>query len=331
MSAGKIVAGVGEGEFYGVNSLAEADAREVSFLGNKKYFQDFLETKAGLVFVPAGLPDKPVGPVLIEVENPSHAFGLVVKKMATKLRAFKPGIHPRAYVADSVKVNADKVSIMAGAVIEEGCEIGDGTQICAGAVVSEGVKIGEGSMIGSNVTIREYCEIGNRVSLQPGCVIGSDGYGYELVDGRHVKVDQLGIVILEDDVEIGANTTIDRARFGKTVIGEGTKIDNLVQIAHNVKIGKHCLVVAQTGIAGSTELGNYVTMAAQSGCAGHITIGDQAIILARAGVTKSLPGGQMYQGLPARPAAEERKRQAQLSRVPKLVNEVKELAKKLAE
>lgn len=329
ITAGNIISSGGEAEFTGVNSLAEADSREVSFLGNKKYFQDFLETKAGLVFVPAGLPDQPTGPILVEVENPSYAFGLVVKKMATKQRTFKPGIHSRAYVAESVKVNADKVSIMAGAVVEEGCEIGDGTQICAGAVISEGVKIGENSIIGSNVTVREYCEIGNRVALQPGCVIGSDGYGYELVDGKHVKVDQLGIVVIEDDVEIGANTTIDRARFGKTVIGEGTKVDNLVQIAHNVKIGKHCLVVAQSGLAGSCELGNYVTVAAQAGVAGHISVGDKSVILARAGVTKTLPGGQMYHGIPARPVQEEHKRQAYISKIPKLAAELKELAKKL--
>ncbi|SHJ33687.1 UDP-3-O-[3-hydroxymyristoyl] glucosamine N-acyltransferase [Rubritalea squalenifaciens DSM 18772] len=331
ITGGKIISEAAEGEFASVNSLAEAEAKDASFLGNQKYYQDFLTTKAGLVLVPAGLPDKPTGPVLIEVENPSYAFGELVKKFASRQRVFKPGVHPRAIVGDDVIFNPDKVSIMAGAVIEDGCEIGDGTQVCAGAVVSEGVKIGQDCLIGANATVREFCELGNRVSLQPGCVIGSDGYGYELVNGKHEKVDQLGIVVIEDDVEIGANTTIDRARFGKTVIGEGSKIDNLVQIAHNVKTGKHCLVVAQTGIAGSSELGNYVTIAAQAGVAGHLTIGDQAVILSRGGVTKSLEGGAMYHGLPARPVAEEHKRQAYVSKIPKLMAEIKELKAKLNE
>jgi UDP-3-O-[3-hydroxymyristoyl] glucosamine N-acyltransferase len=182
-----------------------------------------------------------------------------------------------------------------------------------------------------NVTVREHSQIGDRVILQPGCVIGSDGYGYELVDGKHTKVDQVGIVVLEDDVEIGANTAIDRARFGKTIIGEGTKVDNLVQIAHNVQTEKHCLIVSQSGLAGSSKLGNYVTVAAQAGVGGHIKIGDEAILAGRAGATKSLAGGAIYSGFPARPMREESRKQGSLSKLPQLIKDVRKIKQQLEE
>jgi UDP-3-O-[3-hydroxymyristoyl] glucosamine N-acyltransferase len=184
-------------------------------------------------------------------------------------------------------------------------------------------------MIYANCTVREECVIGDRVILQPGCVIGADGYGYELLDGKHVKIDQVGIVELCDDVEVGANTTIDRARFGKTKVGKGTKIDNLTQIAHNVQIGEHTLVVAQVGLAGSSKIGNYVTLAAQSGCVGHINIADKATLAARTVATKDIPtGGGVYMGMPARPMREEMKKMALISRLPALVAEVKRLGSK---
>ncbi|MGB0776104.1 MAG: UDP-3-O-(3-hydroxymyristoyl)glucosamine N-acyltransferase, partial [Akkermansiaceae bacterium] len=181
----------------------------------------------------------------------------------------------------------------------------------------------------ANATVRERCLIGSRVILQPGCVVGSDGYGYELVDGKHKKIDQVGIVVIEDDVEIGANTTIDRARFGKTLIGEGTKVDNLVQIAHNVRIGKHCLIVAQCGIAGSSQVGDYVTFAGQAGTTGHVKVEDKAVLTARSVAMKDLDGGQVYMGMPARPLRQEQKKLAALARLPKLMAEVKELKKRL--
>jgi UDP-3-O-[3-hydroxymyristoyl] glucosamine N-acyltransferase len=171
--------------------------------------------------------------------------------------------------------------------------------------------------------------LGNRVILQPGCVIGSDGYGYELIDGKHEKVDQVGTVELCDDVEVGANTAIDRARFGITKIGKGTKIDNLVQIAHNVHIGEHSLVVAQVGLSGSSKIGNYVTLAGQSGCVGHIKIADKATLTARTVAMKDIPpGGGTYMGVPARPMREELKKMALISRLPALMAEVKELRDK---
>lgn len=329
LTGGRVVSGESSSNYAGLASLSEASATDVSFLGNEKYYQDYLTTKAGLVLAPSIVEQYPEGAVVLEVENPSFAFGLVVKKLASGQRVFKAGVHPAAWVADDVVYNPEKVSIKAGAVIESGCVIGDGTEINAGVSLDEGVKVGADCVVHANVTVREHCVLGDRVILQPGCVIGSDGYGYELVDGRHTKVDQVGIVVLEDDVEIGANAAIDRARFGKTVIGEGSKVDNLVQVAHNVVTGKHCLVVAQSGLAGSSELGDYVTVAAQSGVAGHIKIGDQAVLLGRTGAAKSLEGGQMYMGFPARPVKEEQKKVASLARLPKLLSEFKELKKSL--
>jgi UDP-3-O-[3-hydroxymyristoyl] glucosamine N-acyltransferase len=183
----------------------------------------------------------------------------------------------------------------------------------------------------ANSTVRERCVLGDRVILQPGAVIGSDGYGYELVDGRHVKIDQVGIVEIKNDVEIGANTTIDRARFGKTLIGEGTKIDNLVQIGHNCVIGKHCLIVALCGISGSTHIGDYVTMAGQAATGGHLVIGDKATIAGRTGVTQNLPGGEVYGGFPAQSLRDEMKMRAHIRRLPKLAERVKALEAALLE
>jgi len=329
LTGAKLVQGEMDQTISSVASLDEASLEEISFLGNEKYYQDFLATKAGAVFVPVGLPDQPREPVLLEIENPSLAFGEVVKILATKQRTVSSGVHPTAYIADDVVINKDKVCIKANVVIESGCEIGDGSEIGAGTVICEGSKLGENCLLHSNVNVREHTQIGDRVTLQPGCVIGSCGYGYELVDGKHEKVDQVGIVVLGNDVEIGANTTIDRARFGKTVIGKGTKVDNLVQIGHNVQIGKHCLVISQTGLAGSCKLGNYVTVAAQSGVAGHLKVGDRAILAGRSGVTKSLKGGAVYAGFPARPMREDTKKQAYTAKIPQLIKDVKLIKKKL--
>jgi len=325
LTGAQLVQGNAEYTVTGVASLDEASNEEVSFLGNEKYFQDFLSTKAGVVLVPGNLPQKPENVVLLEVENPSFAFAAVVKVLATKQRTVSYGVHPSAMIADDVVINTDKVSIKPGVVIESGCSIGDGSEIGSGVVIGEGSKVGKDCLFYANATVREHSQIGDRVILQPGCVIGSDGYGYELVEGKHVKVDQVGVVVLEDDVEIGANTTIDRARFGKTIIGEGSKVDNLVQIAHNVQIGKHCLVVSQSGLAGSSKLGNYVTVAAQVGVGGHIEIGDKAILSGRTGATKSLAGGAVYSGFPARPMREDSRKQGALSKLPQLIKDVRKL------
>jgi UDP-3-O-[3-hydroxymyristoyl] glucosamine N-acyltransferase len=212
-----------------------------------------------------------------------------------------------------------------------GASIGDGSEIGPNSVIGADAVLGKDCHVMANATVRERCVLGDRVILQPGAVIGSDGYGYEFSAGRHIKIEQVGIVEIGDDVEIGANTTIDRARFGKTIIGEGTKIDNLVQIGHNVVIGKHCLIVALCGISGSTRLGDYVTMAGQAGTAGHLTIGDKATITGRTGITTDLPGGEIYAGYPAKPFREEMKVRAHARRLPKLIERVKALEEALRE
>lgn len=322
---GNIVRGGLDLSLTGMAALDAAGPGDVSFLGNEKYYAQFLTTKAAAVIVPTGVIEGPENVALIAVENPSLAFATVVRHFANATREWTPGIHPTAFVDPSAQLDATKVRVQAGAVILADVIIGDGSDIGPNSTISDGAVLGQDCRILSNVSICQRCVLGDRVTLHPGVVIGSDGYGYEFSGGRHVKIDQVGIVEIGDDVEIGANTTIDRARFGKTIIGEGTKIDNLVQIGHNCVIGKHCLIVALTGIAGSSRVEDYVTLAGQVGVAGHVTIGSKAILSARTGVTKSIPGGQVYAGNPARPIREDLKFNALLRRLPKLIERVEAL------
>ena len=313
----------------GIASLDEAGPSELSFLGNEKYRAQYLATRAAAVIVPRGVTEGPESSALIAADNPSFAFGLAVKHFVASLaRTFTPGIHPRASVDESARLDPAKVRVHAGAVVMARAEIGDGSEIGPNAVVGENARIGRDCLLHANVTVRERCTLGDRVILQPGAVIGSDGYGYEVVEGRHVKIDQVGIVEIQNDVEIGANTTIDRARFGRTVIGEGSKIDNLVQIAHNVQLGKHCLLVSQSGVAGSARTGDYVVVAAQAGVGGHVKIGAKSVLAGRAGATADLEGGQTYSGMPARPFMEEQRSRAMVRQLPKLAERVKALEKR---
>ncbi len=295
----------------------------MTFFGNARYLPALKATRATCVLVPEGFAE-PISAIAVEVANPSVAFAQVLEKLAPPAIVFPPGIHPSAVVGENVQLGAG-VSIQPHAVIEAGAVIGEGTVIGAGAYVGHEARLGAGCHLHPHVTIRERCVLGERVVIHSGTVIGSDGFGYEMVEGRHVKIPQTGIVQIDDDVEIGANATIDRARFGRTWIGEGAKIDNLVQIAHNVVIGKHSIVVAQVGISGSTRLGQYVTVAGQAGVVGHIEIGDRAIVAAQSGVSKSLPPGAVVWGRPAVPLREEKERIARVSRLPLLLERVKRL------
>lgn len=317
----------------GVASLDEAKVGEVSFLGNLKYEDQLKTTGASVVLVPERVEPwrAAEGVTLIAVPNPSASFSRVVDHFLRDARPFEAGAHATAWVAEDVVWNSDKVQVGPGAVVESGAELGDGTVIGANVTVGRGVKIGRNCLLHAQSVVREGCVLGDRVALQPNAVVGSDGFGYEFVAGRHEKVPQVGIVVLEDEVEVGANTTIDRARFGVTRIGKGTKIDNLVQIAHNCEIGEHCLITAQCGVAGSTKIGNLVTMGAQSGIAGHLKIGNQVMLAARSGVLRSLPDGGTYMGYPARPMEKEQKKMAALARVPRLLVEIRELKRKLKE
>jgi len=310
----------------GAGSLDEAVEGEIAFYNNPKYMPRLRKTRASAVFVPSDFSEKTVA-AQIRVADPSKAFEQVVIKLAPKPVVFAPGIHATAVVDPSARLGA-RVSIQPHAVIESGAEIGDNTVIGAGSYVGREAIIGASCLIYPNVTIRERTRIGARVIIHSGAVIGADGFGFEFVDGRHKKIPQIGIVQIDDDVEIGANTTVDRARFGRTWIQQGVKIDNLVQIAHNVVIGKNSVIVAQTGISGSTRVGERVTMAGQVGIVGHVEIGDGTIIAAQSGVSKSLPGGVWF-GYPAVPFAEAKKQFAWIHRLGKLFARVKEIEKKL--
>ena len=315
--------------FSGINSLSEAVEGEVSFLGNEKYYQDFLTTKARLVIAPPILKEAPEGIGVIHVDNPTLAFSKVINYFAKEKEWTDFSISEHAHISSSAQLSPGEVAVMAGVVIGDHVSIGKGSIIYPGVVISNNVTIGENTVIFQNVVIREDTEIGSNVRIQPGTVIGSDGFGYENVDGKHVKIPQVGKVVIEDEVEIGANCTIDRARFGKTIIQEGTKIDNLVQIAHNVKVGPHNLLVAQSGISGSTETAEHVIIGAQSGTAGHIKVGKGVVIAGQSGLAKSLDTPGYYQGSPARPIEVNRKAKALVNRLPKLVERVKELERKL--
>ncbi len=328
LTGGTILSGDPGLVITGVASLNEACHEEASFLGNEKYFHDFLETKAGLVLVPPSLPKYPEGVALIEVENPSLAFNALVKYFQASSYRFFPGIHPSAVIDPTAQVDIETVRIGPHTTIGAHVTIGKGSDIGPGCVIGDGAILGESCRLHSNVTIRERCRLGKRVVIQPGAVIGSDGFGFLMgEDGRYVGIDQVGIVELGDDVDIGANTTIDRARFGRTVIGEGTKIDNLVQIGHNVKIGKHCVIVSQSGIAGSTVLGDYCTIAAQVGIAGHLKIGNKATLAARTGVMNDLAENGIFWGTPAVPFKDASRQYAAIRKLPDVLKELKALKK----
>ena len=316
----------------GLNAIRDARPGEVTFLGNARYLPALKTTSASAALVPNDLAAQEAQPglALIRVINPTLAFSHVIRHFMPPDAVFVPGVHATAVVASDVVFDAQKVSIGAHVVIEAGVVIGNGTTIHSGVFVGRGVHMGTDCVLHANAVIKEHCVIGNRVILHSGAIIGSDGFGYETVQGRHIKIDQVGIVQIDDDVEIGSCATIDRARFGRTWIGEGTKIDNLVQIGHNCIIGKHCIIVSQTGISGSTRLGNYVTMGGQVGVAGHLEIADKVMLFAKSGVTKSIPEAGPYTGYPARPLMEGRKMLSLPARIPDLIARVRELEKKLA-
>ena len=310
----------------GAASLAEATPGEITFYGNPRYLAAFRKTRASAAFVPADF-DEQVITAQIRVANPSKAFEQVVMKFAPEPIVFPPGIHPSAVVAADASLG-EKVSIGAHAVIEGGAQVGNGTRIGANSYVGHETTIGVACLVYPNVTIRERTKIGDRVIIHSGTVIGSDGFGFESVAGEHKKVPQIGIVQIDNDVEIGANTTIDRARFGRTWIQEGVKIDNLVQIAHNVVIGKHSIIVAQVGIAGSVRIGQRVIIGGQAGIIGHIEIDDGTMIGAQSGVSKSLHGGTWW-ATPTVPLPEAKEQIAWVRRLGKLFDRVKALEEKL--
>ena len=320
---------VGDGglTITGVAGIKEAEEGDITFLSNERYLPFLSQTKASAVVTSAKMEVS--GKPLILTPNPSLAFTKIVSFFLPPENNDKPsGIHATAVVGSRVQLGIG-VSIGPHAVIGDDCVIGDGSVIGSGVFVGNRTQIGQRCRIYSNVSLREKVLIGDRVIIHSGAVIGSDGFGFETVEGKHLKIPHLGSVVIEDDVEIGANVCVDRGRFKNTRIGRGTKIDNLVQIAHNVVIGQDCLIVSQAGISGSTELADRVTVAGQAGIVGHVLIGEEAIIAARSGVTKSVPAKSIVLGEPAKPIQEQKRIFALIARLPEMFKELSELKKKL--
>ena len=311
-----------------LNGIKEAQAGELSFLANAKYLSLAKETKASALLVPrdTALSFKN----LIRVANPSLAFAQLIQHfMAAESFQFQ-GIHPSAYVDPTARLGQN-VSVGPCAIIEPDVEIGDGSIIGGGCSVGHHTKIGTEARLQANVTLGDHTELGNRVVIHSGTVIGADGFGFEQVEGIHEKIPQLGNVVIEDDVEIGANVTIDRARFKHTRIGQGTKIDNLVQIGHNCTIGKNCIIVSLVGISGSTTIEDNCILAGQAGFAGHLTVGKGAIVVGKAGVISDVPPGEKVMGYPAKPYREAVKINAAVQKLPEYVKTIAALEKRIAE
>ncbi len=315
-------------EIRRVTGIEDAGSGDVTFFANKRYAPALARTRASAVIL--GNDDAPAPCAMLRAANPYLVFAQAVGLFAETWQP-APGIHPNAFVANGAAVAAD-ASIGPFVVIEEGAVIGPRTVIRAHTVIGRDAQVGADCLIHARVSIRERARLGDRVVVQDGAVIGSDGYGFaRAADGTHVKIPQVGGIVLEDDVEIGANTTIDRPAVGETRIKAGTKIDNLVQIAHGVTVGRNVLLAAQVGVAGSTTLEDAVTLAGQVGVAGHLTIGTGTIATAQTGIPNSLEPGSFVSGYPAIPNREWLKASAVFRKLPELRKTIAELEQRVAE
>jgi len=320
-----VLLGDGDLEITGVTNIEDATATDIAF-AVAPHLDKAAQSVAAAVIIPNTITefDKPA----IRVENPRVAFVSLLKLFTPQI-VVEPGVHDTAVVGKNVSIG-ENASIMAYVVLADNVKIGDNTIVYPHSYIGHQATVGSDSLIYPNVTIATDCHIGNSVIIHSGAVIGSDGFGFITVGGRHEKVPQVGNVLIEDDVEIGANVAIDRATTGSTIVKRGTKIDNLVHLAHNVVIGENCFLVAQTGIAGSVTVGNHVTFAGQSGCAGHLTIGDNCVFAARSAPIGDVPAGSFYAGFPARPHKEWLRAKASAHKIPDLVKKVRDLEKRLA-
>lgn len=322
-----------QGELEGDGSLLiegfapidTAGPKEISFIADQKKMHLLEKSRAGAVLVPFAEEMSFAG-ALIRVKNPNLA-GAIIHNFFQQKPFKAKGIDPRAAIGENCKISG-VVTISPFAVVGDGAIIGERVFVGPGAVIGEGVMIGADCCIHANVTIYAHCLLGEKVIVHSGTVIGADGYGYAVNErGEHIKRPQVGIVRIEDDVEIGANSCIDRATFGETVIGRGTKIDNLVQVAHNVEVGENCLLVSQVGISGSTVLGRNVVMGGQSATAGHVRIADQTMIAARAAIHSNTSKGAVLGGTPAIPAKQWAKCCAVYNRLPEMQRQLRKNSK----
>lgn len=316
--------GNAELDITGAAALADAGESDITF-AVPPHLEHAAQTRAAAVIIPDTVTEfsKPA----IRVSDPRVAFARLLERFAVPL-PIERGVHSAAVLGRNVAVGKN-TAVMAYAVIADNAVIGDNAVIYPHTYIGHNSKIGDDTILYPNVTVREDCVVGNRVIIHSGAVLGSDGFGFVTNEGRHQKVPQLGNVVIEDDVEIGANVTIDRATMSSTVVKRGTKIDNLVHLAHNVVIGENCYLVAQTGIAGSTIVGSNVTFAGQSGCTGHITIEDNCTFAAKSGIISDVKAGSFYGGFPARPQHEWLKNEAAVGRVPDLIRKVRTLENRL--
>jgi UDP-3-O-[3-hydroxymyristoyl] glucosamine N-acyltransferase len=320
------VVGDGATVIRGVAGIREALPGDVTFIANSRYDAYLDETRASAVICSREARASRV-PLLV-VDNPYLAFQRAVRIFRPDFDRPAPGVHPTAVVAGDATIGRD-ASIGAYCVLEPGSRVGDRVVLMAGCYLGHRAEVGDDTVLYPRVTVREECTIGARCILHPGVVVGCDGFGFAFDAGRYHKVPQVGNVVIGDDVEIGSNTTVDRATTHTTRIGDGTKIDNLVQIGHNVIIGRHCIIVAQVGISGSTELEDYVTLGGQAGLVGHIRIGRGAMVGAQSGVTKSVPAQTVVTGYPAVQHGVWRRLQAMIQKLPLLFQRTRALEERV--
>lgn len=314
----------------GLATLEDAGPDDVSFLAHPKYLRHLARTRAGVVLVAADTARPREDLVLLRCADPGKAFSKVVTAFAPPPVRPAAGVHPSAVVASSAELGRS-VAVGATCVVGEGARIGDGAVLHAGVLVGEGATVGADTELHPGVVLYAGVSVGARCVLHAGAVIGADGFGFEPGAGGWTRVPQCGTVAIEDDVEIGACTTVDRGRFGPTRIGRGAKLDNLVHVGHNVVIGENCLLVAQVGVAGSAALRDWVVIGGQAGVGGHVEIGAGARVAGQSGVYGDLEGGREYLGSPARPRMEELRRMAASRKVGELLERLQVLERRLAE
>jgi len=323
---GGILHGDEEQEVRDIAELQTAGPDELAFAEAAKSLELAAASQAGCILVPAGWVL--TGRTTIGVANPKLSFVRAAQVLCPP-RKLPPGVHPTAVIAPDARL-AEDVVICPYVVIESGVDVGPGTYLGVGVCLGERARIGSHCVLYPRVSVYPGARIGNRVILHSGVVIGSDGFGYVFAEGHYEKFPQRGGVVIEDDVEIGSNSTVDRGSLGVTVIGQGSKIDNLVQIAHNVRVGRHCVIAAQTGISGSAEIGDYAVMGGQVGVADHIRIEEGAMIGGQAGIFRTIRKGTKVWGTPARPLDEFKKVYAELAKLPSLARKVKEISRQLS-
>jgi UDP-3-O-[3-hydroxymyristoyl] glucosamine N-acyltransferase len=327
---GKLERGSSGAEISGVGGLYDAGPSEAAFIASSRYIHAASTTDAGCLLAPPGLDlSLPESVAIVRVKDPAAAFEKLVDAFGNEPVRYEPGVHPSAVVAGSASIDGT-ASIGPLCIICDEAVIGPHAVLVGAVYVGKGARVGEKSLIYPGVTLREYVTVGNRVIIHSNSVLGSDGFGFETDrDGKHHKLPQKGTVVVEDDVEIGACVTIDRARFARTLIGRGAMIDNLVHIAHNVTIGQNSILVAQVGIAGSTHIGSSVILAGQAGVDGHLSVGDGVRVAGKAGVTSDVEPGVTVAGYPAWGHMKEKRARVAFRRLPELFREIEELKKRI--